>query len=104
MSAGFAANLLSVSVTFAESFPEMFRVLLLSLNRDQKRYGLTPRLEQMESRYLERLVRNIRLMELRRVLNFSTRYSVGVGDFLILRRREFFFLTLCSIVEFIQGT
>ena len=46
---------------------------------------------------------NIRLMELRRVLNFSTRYSVGVGDFLILQRSEFFFLILGSIAEFIQG-
>ena len=61
----------------------MFRVLLLSLNRDQKRLGLSTRLEQIELKYSERLLRNIRLMELRRVLNFSTRYSVGVEDFLI---------------------
>ena len=41
MSAGFAANVLSVSVTFAESFPGMFRVLMLSLNKDQKRFEWT---------------------------------------------------------------
>ena len=33
---------------------------------------------------------NIRLME-QRFLNFSTRYSVGMGDFLILRRDVFLF-------------
>ena len=54
----------------------------------------------MESRYLDRLIRSIRLMELRRLLNYSTRYSVGVEFFLILRRSVF----LLDIVQYCEIT
>ena len=92
------------SFSFSNFCQEISRnVLFLSLNRDHKRLGLSPRLEQLESRYLERLVRNMRLMELRRVLNLSSLYVCMVNiklkyNFVVTPRKFIIASFSCEII------
>ncbi len=73
ISTALLAEVLSVLLTFMETFSGIFETLVLVLKNDQKRFGFFPRDEQIELMYFSRLSRNICLIFLRIPRNLSLR-------------------------------